>query len=221
MITMYVIRHGQARFGSSDYDRLSSLGEQQAILLGTYLSTLGIHFDAVYSGPLTRQVNTARLVTSTMGSGADVITNNAFAELDIDAILASSGMPPEMALVDRNSYREIMDAAVMKSLDEPDRLPREKRIDSFIEGVRVGIAQVASAHSLTDTIAVFTSGGPVAAFMQTALALSLREAIRLPWQVMNTSFSIFSHDGDRMTLQMFNSTAHLDHTGHSDWITLL
>ena len=221
MTQIHVIRHGQASFGSHDYDRLSPLGELQAKMLGEYFCRLGIGFDAVYSGPLTRQIDTARLVVAGLNSPPDVTIHHAFAELDIEAILASSGAPSAAAYRDRMAYKDIMHTAVMKSLDEPDRLPREKRIGTFIEGVRVGIDQILSSHGDTERIAVFTSGGPVAAFMQAALALSAREAIHLPWQIMNTAVSIFHHDAGRLTLQMFNSTAHLDDPVHPEWITLL
>jgi broad specificity phosphatase PhoE len=61
MATIYLIRHGQASFGTEDYDRLSALGTRQAEVLGEYLRDHGIAFDAVYSGDLQRQRETARL----------------------------------------------------------------------------------------------------------------------------------------------------------------
>ena len=36
MAAIYLIRHGQASFGSADYDQLSEKGRQQAVLLGQY-----------------------------------------------------------------------------------------------------------------------------------------------------------------------------------------
>jgi broad specificity phosphatase PhoE len=37
MSTLYMIRHGQASFGKSDYDKLSEKGERQAEYLAEYL----------------------------------------------------------------------------------------------------------------------------------------------------------------------------------------
>ncbi|MEE4145927.1 MAG: histidine phosphatase family protein, partial [Halieaceae bacterium] len=59
MATIYLFRHGQASFGSDDYDKLSPLGERQATLLGQYLRASGIVLDAAYSGDLLRQRDTA------------------------------------------------------------------------------------------------------------------------------------------------------------------
>ena len=61
MATIYLVRHGQASFGAENYDKLSDLGCRQATVVGEYFRDQGIHFDAVYSGDLSRQRNTARL----------------------------------------------------------------------------------------------------------------------------------------------------------------
>jgi broad specificity phosphatase PhoE len=55
--TLYLIRHGQASYGEADYDRLSARGAEQARAVGAWLAKVKI--DALYSGPLKRQVQTA------------------------------------------------------------------------------------------------------------------------------------------------------------------
>ena len=64
MATIYLIRHGQASFGADDYDKLSDLGCRQARVVGEYLRDCQITFDAVYSGDLLRQRETARLAVA-------------------------------------------------------------------------------------------------------------------------------------------------------------
>ena len=61
MGTVYLIRHGQASYGEADYDRLSARGEEQARAVGTWLARQRIEqrIDALYHGPLRRQVQTA------------------------------------------------------------------------------------------------------------------------------------------------------------------
>ena len=61
MISVYFIRHGQA--GSrQDYDRLSEAGCEQARLLGGWLVRRPVVFDQVWSGRLSRQLETAEQV---------------------------------------------------------------------------------------------------------------------------------------------------------------
>ena len=62
--SIFLIRHGQASFGSADYDQLSQLGCCQAQVLSDYFSDIGIRLDAVYSGTLKRQRQTAEIATA-------------------------------------------------------------------------------------------------------------------------------------------------------------
>jgi broad specificity phosphatase PhoE len=55
MSQIILVRHGQASFLGSDYDKLCANGEAQAALLGKYWSQRGVVFSGVYSGPRVRQ----------------------------------------------------------------------------------------------------------------------------------------------------------------------
>jgi broad specificity phosphatase PhoE len=59
MSMIYFIRHGQASFGHNDYDNLSPLGKQQARILARHLLDTDFRADAVYSGTMVRQKDTA------------------------------------------------------------------------------------------------------------------------------------------------------------------
>src|SRR5258708_10313451 len=54
-----LVRHGQASAFEENYDRLSSLGERQALLLGEGWARRGARFDRVFTGPRMRQQRTA------------------------------------------------------------------------------------------------------------------------------------------------------------------
>lgn len=72
MTILHLIRHGRASALEADYDKLQPLGELQARLLGEHLAARAQHFDAVYVGPLVRQLETLRLMREAAGSlGAD------------------------------------------------------------------------------------------------------------------------------------------------------
>mgnify|MGYP003339533863 FL=1 len=62
MSTLYLVRHGQASFGTPDYDRLSETGVRQVELLRQHLQALDDLPHAVYSGSLKRQRHTARIL---------------------------------------------------------------------------------------------------------------------------------------------------------------
>src|SRR6202050_2494452 len=60
MGAIYLVRHGQAAFGTDHYDRLTEIGFAQARLLGGYFAQRQIRFDGVFTGTLRRQTETAQ-----------------------------------------------------------------------------------------------------------------------------------------------------------------
>lgn len=60
MTTILLARHGQASFGQKNYDKLSELGSMQAQMLGQHYATTQRRIDAIFSGSLERQKDSAR-----------------------------------------------------------------------------------------------------------------------------------------------------------------
>ncbi len=60
MVTILLARHGQASFGQKNYDNLSELGVRQAQMLGEHYANTQRRIDAVFSGSLVRQQDSAR-----------------------------------------------------------------------------------------------------------------------------------------------------------------
>ena len=60
MTTILLARHGQASFGQENYDQLSELGSIQAQMLGQHYATTQRRIDAIFSGSLERQKDSAR-----------------------------------------------------------------------------------------------------------------------------------------------------------------
>lgn len=68
MTTILLARHGQASFGQENYDQLSELGSKQARLLGQHYARTNRQIDAVFSGSLVRQKDSAQHFLSTYQS---------------------------------------------------------------------------------------------------------------------------------------------------------
>ena len=60
MTTILLARHGQASFGQENYDQLSELGGIQAQLLGQHYATTQRRIDAIFTGSLVRQRDSAQ-----------------------------------------------------------------------------------------------------------------------------------------------------------------
>jgi broad specificity phosphatase PhoE len=81
------------------------------------------------------------------------------------------------------------------------------------------LREIRERHGRGKTIAVFTSGGAIAATLSHVLGIPGEHAMRLNWQVVNTSISRFMYNEERITLAGFNAISHLELAGEPSLIT--
>ena len=72
MAELFLVRHGQASFGTDDYDRLSAAGEQQGVL-GEYFAQQALTFDRVICGTLNRHAQTVDAILRGWAAKARVV----------------------------------------------------------------------------------------------------------------------------------------------------
>ena len=90
MTTILLARHGQASFGQENYDQLSELGETQAKMVGQNYANTKRRIDAIFTGNLVRQQDSARhfwegyqpLIHANHGDGTPVVSVIDFDEPD-------------------------------------------------------------------------------------------------------------------------------------------
>ncbi|MBN2298183.1 MAG: histidine phosphatase family protein [Deltaproteobacteria bacterium] len=220
-----MIRHGQASFGHDNYDNLSPLGIQQAQILGEHFTRIGLNFDAVYSGAMQRQEATAQEVLACyQASGLDVpglVQVSDLNEYDFSTII--SAQIPQMIkedpsielhlkkmLTDKESFRRVFEGAMLRWISGNHNTPDTLSWKDFTEQITLALKAIIARHGRGSTIAVFTSGGPICAAIKWVLGLSDERAIRLNWQIVNTSYSRIMYNDERVTLAGFNSISHLE-----------
>lgn len=239
MSSLLLVRHGQARFLSEDYDRLSNLGEQQARALAEFWLQRGIRPNRVYSGSLLRQQRTAQVVgeifqaTGEQWPSLEVIPGlNEYPADDIVAQLgpALAANDPDLAALiataeqagdEASRYRSVhrmLEAVIARWVhgDYDDSLvPGLMRWQAFSNGVRAALQAIMAKAQPGSTVAVFTSGGPVGVSLQTVLEAPDIKAAETNWRVHNCSVTRFTFSGARVSLDSFNDVSHL----HSDFLT--
>ena len=80
MSVLYLVRHGQASFGTDDYDRLSDLGKAQSRTTGRFLASQGIEPDRIVHGEMLRQRQTAEGLLEGMGLSMDAHVDSGWNE---------------------------------------------------------------------------------------------------------------------------------------------
>ena len=225
MSEIYFVRHGQASFGSDDYDRLSPLGVKQSKILAHYLAKTGRAFDAIYHGEMERQQKTAQEFLDYYQENQLVVpptqTDDAFNEYDSFAVWEAlipqmTAEQPSLAKElqnlpgDQKAFQKIFSQVMdrwTKGAYEAEGVPRW---EDFTKRVDLGIEKIKTQHGAKKRLAVFTSGGPISVAVKSALGLSDRMTLEISWQLMNASITRLKYNSKGIMLAGFNEVMHLE-----------
>jgi len=214
--TLHLIRHGQASFGANDYDRLSSLGEQQVHYLRDHYERTGQRLDTIVSGRLKRQRATAAILASPANDA--VREYAAFDEYDAPVLFKVhaeiKGIPlsalrdpgPPDARAFQRRLEEVCRQWVAGTLDRPG----VERWRDFRSRVTAGLEQIMREAGRSKEAAVCTSAGVIGAAVGHVLELNDEACLRLSWLVFNASITRVRFGASRHSLEVFNAVPHLE-----------
>jgi broad specificity phosphatase PhoE len=217
---IHVVRHGQAAFGTEHYDRLTEIGFTQARLLGAYFVRRNIRFDAVFTGTLRRQTETAQGIFEGRPELGAQPLRETFPGLDeynpeavMTALTGNFPAPaPEAArrdpVVVREHFRLLREAllAWAENRTQPLGMPVWQ---AFQEGAVAALIE-ARRRFPDGNVLIVSSGGPIAAIVAGALNAPPATAVELNLRIRNSSLTEFAATPRRHHLVSFNGLPHLD-----------
>lgn len=234
MTLLHLIRHGRASALEADYDQLQPVGELQARLLGEHLRQRQQHFDAVYVGPLRRQLETLRL----MREGAAEL-GSAWPQATVLDGLAEGPFEPLMKryVRPRMAHDTQLQAIVQRMRGATEPRARDEALNALFDymvglwragevagddlespiafnaRVLAALEQIARREELGREVAVVTSNGVIGVLLQHAGLAPERGYER--HRVYNSSVSVIELDVDRRGIaRSSNSTEHLSDPAH-------
>lgn len=221
MPTIYLIRHAQASFGRSDYDRLSPQGEQQSVLLGEALVARGLKPSLVVAGEMRRHTQTAEIALRAAGLDVPVEDDSGLNEFDHDHVivaykpaykrravmladLARGGHPAR-------AFQEMFGAATERwAGSDGDGYPES--FAAFCQRSEDAVRRTANRLGKGETAIVFTSGGPIAAVTSRLLTGADDLWLKLNPVTVNTAITKVTSGRRGLTLVSYNEHGHLDGT---------
>ena len=215
MASILMVRHGQASFGAEDYDQLSPLGQRQADLMGEYFNKSGLQFDAVYSGQLKRQKETAERVIAHQAQSLEHHIDPRFDEVRNDEqvkILLPVLMQSDLRLAaimeraqgDSKAYQKIIEAVFTYWVTRSDPYPGIQSWQEYSSGVKSALDELMATQGSGKTIGVFTSGGTIATATSIVLGVAADQVYRFYEPVINCSVTQFFYSGNKISLSHFN-----------------
>jgi len=201
-----LIRHGQANTGAKDelsYDKLSSLGHQQAAWLGDHLRESANHHTRVYCGTLNRHKETAQ----SMGYGGDLIQDARLNELEY---FTMAQLMEEQHGIPLPSEREGFIVHLPRIFSAWQNGDLENVPETFAEfeaRVTDALHEISSGRG---PALVVTSGGLIAIALRQFLELNITSTARMALAIMNTSVHRLFPIGEQLSPVLFNAVPHLD-----------
>lgn len=215
-MSLMLVRHGQARAGTDDYDRLSDLGREQCRRLGAWLAATGHRFDAVVIGNMRRHRQSYEQVCLAYAEAdmelVEARVDHGLDEFDHKAVFEGFardhvGHPSLAAMANGGliNFGTMIHAALSAWCDGA--------IDDLPESWSAFGTRVANAATRLDTpggkVLALTSGGVISRLAQTALGAPDRSAIDLNLTLRNSGLCELHPRPYGHALGTWNAVPHL------------
>ncbi len=206
---LVLVRHAQASFGATEYDRLSALGVEQAALTAAYLKTREGRRPEVAVGPRARHRSTAAPLVAAL----ELATHRYWDDADLDEFTGTAGMraPEDRSLAARTPGQALARLLSRIGAWAEGELVLEgcPTLPVFRERVGRWLRRELSAIQPRSVRYAITSGGVVAAAVCEVMDLPNRMFLPLVTQVRNASLTEFGNFQGVPVLVSFNGTSHL------------
>lgn len=201
-----LIRHGQANSSAQDeasYDKLSTLGHQQSAWLGAHLRSQNQHHARLYTGTLTRHIETATSMETGMSPVRDARLN------ELEYLTLARAMEDEHGIPfpqDQAGFTmHLPQVFAYWQRDEIAGAP--ERFADFETRVSDALTEIAAGDG---PALVVTSGGLISMAMRQVLRLDIPAMAQMALAIYNTSQHRLFPIGGTMSPTMFNAIPHLE-----------
>lgn len=158
---LILVRHGQASFGSDDYDVLSPTGWTQGRALGTWLSDTDVVPTAIVTGSMRRHRETAEAMIETSGwAGPAVQVDAGWNEFDHLGVIAGYRGDAPVDL-DRRAFQALFEEAT-SAWTAGETGDEGETFAAFVARVRTSMSAAVALAGAGSTVVVVSSGGAIA-----------------------------------------------------------
>ncbi|WP_121254200.1 histidine phosphatase family protein [Nocardioides ferulae] len=220
MGVVLLVRHGQASFGADDYDVLSETGWAQGRLLGEWLAARGVAPDVVVRGDMRRHRETAESLLAGAGWETPLEVDAGWDEFDHLGVVAADAAlhgPAGELPHDRREFQRLFEQATARWAAAEEGVAYPETYAGFVARVRGALGRACARAGKGGTVAVVTSGGPIAAAAAALVdptgddqAVTARLWSRFNTVVVNSSLTRVVVGSTGARLLTFNEHPHLE-----------
>lgn len=211
MSVILLVRHGQASFGTDDYDRLSDHGRVQARLLGASLAAHGVTPSVLIAGNMARQRATADEAAGSAGWTTDVRTDPGWDEFDATGLLDADPRRPgdPEALTDPRTFQRLLERASARwaSGDHDEDYP--EYFTAFTDRIDAAMRRAEEGVGPGGTTVVFSSAGVIAWVTATLIGGGFTQWLALNRVAVNSAITKVVVGRQGLSLISYNDHSHL------------
>ncbi|MFS0883608.1 histidine phosphatase family protein [Aeromicrobium sp. 179-A 4D2 NHS] len=214
MGTLHLVRHGQASFGSDDYDQLSELGTRQSASLGQAWEAGGAVFTDAVAGSMKRHAQTAIAAIDASGLGEED-ADPGLSGYDIDAgwneydhLAIANAHDPAAMTRDAKAFQASLNEALAAWREGKGNFTETyAQFRDRVMGAFAAATEIAAQKGRR--VLVFTSGGPIAMVASHLIAGDDSAFQRLNDVIVNSSVTTLMVGATGPRVLTFNDHGHL------------
>lgn len=220
MGALYLIRHGQASFGSQNYDALSALGHQQGYAVGQALKARGVTPEAVVAGTMQRHQETARAALLAMALDVPMRVHAGVNEFDHENVIEvaepryadKAVMMAEMTASGdpRRAFQTFFQDAVARWVGGNHDAEYAEPWSAFKLRCVAALDELVRQTPPKGQLVVFTSGGVISVVCAHLLGLHDSQAFAINWTLANAGITKINVGRDGLHLLSVNEHAHVE-----------
>lgn len=207
---LYLVRHGQASFGTQSYDRLSPLGHEQSRLVGSRLLAQAVEPDYLVTGAMRRQQETLNHAAQQAGWSLNVTTHEGWNEYNAASLVRMSPVQDARSSQDSRVFQTVLEhgldrwASGKHDTDYPESYTQFcARVDEAFDDA---LSHTGSGH----TAVVVTSSGAIARVATRLVSGSYPQWLAFNRVTINSAITTIVAGRSGATMVSFNDHAHLD-----------
>ena len=205
MPVVLLVRHGQASFGSDDYDVLSDVGREQSRVVGSELARRALRSPVASCGSLLRQRDTAEIALSFANLDVPLSADSRWDEYDHLDLLKRYVADEASHDGTSKGVQVLLDQALAAWVTDPSG-----DWEDFCGGAVSALSSLVESLSPGQDAVVFTSGGVIAAVASVLLGVGSAGVVALNRVTMNGAITKLVVGSGGISLVAFNDHAHFE-----------
>ena len=212
---LYLVRHGQASFGTEDYDRLSPRGRDQSQALGTHLGLCGTIPTRIVSGGMKRQRQTAQGLIEGAGWDRTPVVDPGWDEFNASDLLKAYPEEDPSAKTDSRAFQRLLEKASARWASNDHDADYLESFSTFTQRIDTALDSAVEGLESGQDAVVVSSSGAIAWAAARLLNGGFPQWLALNRVTVNSGVTKIVTGSSGKTMVTFNDHGHLPRS----WVT--